>query len=93
MAKVANDAVARPTNAQPRGVGVGREEGLLPRLGGDESSTSLLSPVSSVVSVEQSLSPVWSINCFLIILLCGLLTKVLSYYPPVSSKPSSQRET
>ena len=57
------------------------------------SSASLLSPVSSVVSVEQSLSPVWSINSFLIILLCGLLTKVLSYYPPVSSRPSSQRET
>ena len=36
MAKVANDAVARPTNAQPRGVGLGREEGLLPRLGGDD---------------------------------------------------------
>ena len=53
MAKVANDAVARPTNAQPGGVGLGREEGLLPRLGDDDRHRA--APVCSLQF------PVWSV--------------------------------
>ena len=85
MVKVVNDATC-PTNAtqstqqMPNHTVLDLAEDMVCCYGwvtniiiGERQSASLLSPVSSVVSVGQSLSPVWSLKCFLIILRCGLI--------------------
>ena len=86
-----NDAAAAPNKCPPRRCWTWQSASFAATARWRRSQ-SALSLVSSVVSVGQSLSPVWSFKCFLIILWCGL-TNALSYNPPVFSMLSTQHET